>query len=55
MILIHTNKDTKEVTAYGSIVALANHTGIGKDKLYYHFTRKKKTVYEDEIYYIKKR
>ena len=54
MIFIHQTKASGELQAFGSITSIAEHTEIKVDKLYYHFTRKKKTVYEDDLVYIKK-
>ena len=53
-IFIYYNKQTKDSFAFGSITAISQHTTLKKDKLYYHFTRLKKRVYEDDTHYIKK-
>lgn len=48
------NKQEDSSFVFGSITAITQHTTLKKDKLYYHFTRLKKSVYEDDMYYIKK-
>jgi len=54
MILIHKDKATNKLTAFGSMVAIANNTGIKLSRLTTTFTRKKLSVYEDENVYIQK-
>ena len=55
MIFILQYKDLERgALAFGSITAISQHIDLKKDKLYYHFTRLKKSVYEDDTYYIKK-
>ena len=54
MIFHYTNKATEERLVFGSIIAISQHTELKPDKLYYHFTRLKKIVYEDDTHYIKK-
>lgn len=52
MIYHYTDKETGRPEVYASVPAICSHTGLNKDTLYYHFTRKKKVVYEDEKHLI---
>lgn len=54
MIFTILYKHIQEVYVFGSIVAISEHTYLKKNKLYYHFGKKNKTVYEDSLYRIEK-
>mgnify|MGYP003665021671 FL=1 len=48
MIYLYINKQTNELKAYGSLVALCSATGLKKDRFYTHFGRNENKEFENE-------
>ncbi len=48
------NKQTETPQIFSSITQIAKGTELKKDKLYYHFTKKKRECYIDDIHVIAK-
>lgn len=48
------NKTTNTPGIFGSVSAICENTNLKKDTLYYHFSRLKKTEFENEKYRIVK-
>ena len=48
MIYLYINKQTNELKAYGSFVALCSATGLKKDRFYTHFGRNENKEFENE-------
>jgi len=48
------NKQTNTPEIFGSISAICENTGLKPDNLYYHFSRMKRSEFENENYRIVK-
>ena len=48
-------KNNYKVSLYNSIKALERNKNISKNTLYYHFTRLKKDIFENDLFKILKR
>lgn len=48
------DKQTNAPGIFGSISALCDHTGLKPDQLYYHFSRMKRSEFENENFRIVK-
>ena len=50
-VYIHQDKETEEIKAFGSIVALCDTLGLKKDRFYSHFGRgSEKNIYETKAF-----
>lgn len=51
-VFVYIDKLSQEVRTFGSVVALSMATGISKDTLYLHFSRKKEREYATPMFRI---